>query len=115
VPDRRAAPVDGPTAAVGLAAGAAAIVSGARPDLEPWAVHQALVKGAARAANGPALSVPGALAVAGKEEAGACRALLRREPTEEASPWPKIRVKAGGPLVPDEKTPPASPDKSKQR
>jgi hypothetical protein len=41
VPDRRAAPVDGATAAVGLAAGAAAIVSGARPDLEPWAVRDA--------------------------------------------------------------------------
>jgi hypothetical protein len=80
-------------------------------------VRDALVNGAARATNGPVLSVPGALAVAGKQEQGACRALLRREPTPEASSWPKLKIKtrASGPLVPDEKTPPASPDKSKQR
>jgi hypothetical protein len=114
VPDRRAAAVDGAMAAVGLTAGAAAIVTGARPDLEPWAVREALVGGAAKATNGPALSVPGALAVAGKEEQGACRALLRREPTPEASSWPKIKVRtrADGPLVPDEQKP-ASQDKGR--
>jgi hypothetical protein len=116
VPDRRAATVDGSTAAVGLTAGAAAIVTGARPDLEPWAVRQALVNGAARASNGPALSVPGALAVAGKEEQGACAALLRREPTPEASSWPqiKVRTKASGPLIPGEEQPPASPNRGRQ-
>jgi len=110
VPDRRSAPLAGSAAAVGLTAGAAAIVSGAHPDLEPWAVREALVMGAAKSTAGPALSVPGALAATGRlENGGACRALLRREPTPEASPWPKIRIKTNA----DQSypgTPPASPE-----
>ena len=109
VPDRRSAPIVGSATAVGLTAGAAVIVSGAHPDLEPWAVREALVMGAAKSPAGAALSVPGALAATGRlENGGACRAILRREPTPEASPWPTIRVKTNA----DQPygAPPASPE-----
>jgi subtilisin family serine protease len=108
VPDRRSAPLVGSAAAVGLTAGAAVIVTAAHPDLEPWAVREALVTGAAKSPAG-ALSVPGALAATGRlEQGGACRALLRREPTPEASPWPKIKIKTNA----DQPygAPPASPE-----
>ena len=108
VPDRQSASFTGSVTAVGLSAGAALLVSGARPDLEPWAVREALVTGAARSAAEPALSVAGAIAATGRLENGACRALLRREPSKEASPWPKIRIKTSlDPVAPA--GPPASP------
>jgi hypothetical protein len=108
VPDRRSAEYVGSVTAVGQSAGAALLVSGARPDLEPWAVREALVTGASRSAAEPALSVAGAIAVTGRLENGACRALLRREPSREASPWPTIRVKTS--LDPaGSESPPASP------
>jgi hypothetical protein len=108
VPDRRSVEYTGSVTAVGLSAGAALLVSGARPDLEPWAVREALVTGASRSAAVPALSAAGAIAAIAGLEKGACRALLRREPSKEASPWPKIRVKTSlDPVTPA--GPPASP------
>jgi hypothetical protein len=49
------------------------------------------------------------MAATGRLENGACRALLRREPSREASPWPSIRIKtsADRPLP---GAPPASPE-----
>ncbi len=93
VPDRRVAEQSGAVTAVGLTAGAALLVTGERPDLEPWAVRDALVTGASRTTGAPALSVAGALAATGRLEQGACRALMRRAPTKEVSPWPSIKVK----------------------
>ncbi len=108
VPDRRTVEQSGSVTAVGLAAGAALLVSGARPDLEPWAVREALVTGASRTTGSPALSVAGAIAATGRLEHGACRALMRREPGTVASPWPSRRIKTslGQPLP---GAPPASP------
>lgn len=108
IADRRVAPHSGSLAAVGLTAGAALLVSGSRPDLEPWAVRESLVSGASLSTGVPALSVAGAMAATGRLENGACRALLRREPSREASPWPSIRIKtnADRPLP---GAPPASP------
>ncbi|HTO53938.1 MAG TPA: S8 family serine peptidase [Myxococcota bacterium] len=114
IPDKRTAPVTGSAAAVGLAAGSAVLVTGTRPDLEPWEVRQALVLGAPKTPAGSrALSLPGAIAATGQLEEGICRTLLRREPARKASPWPKMKVK----LDPDAGTPPggrppASPDKT---
>jgi len=95
IPDKRTAPVTGSAGAVGLAAGAAVLVTGVRPDLEPLAVRQALVQGAVKSATGPALSVPNAIAATGQMEEGICRVLERRDPRREAmpSPWPKVKVK----------------------
>lgn len=108
IADRRSAPHPGSLTAVGLTAGAALLVSGSRPDLEPWAVRESLVGGASLTTGVPALSVAGAIAATGRLENGACRALLRREPSREASPWPSIRIKtdADRPLP---GAPPASP------
>ncbi len=106
-PDRRIAPVAGSAAAVGLAAGAALLVTGSRPDLEPWAVREALISGAAPSPAGPALSVPGALAATAKIPPGACRSLMRRELPKQATPWPKFRVKTNADR-PIPGTPPAS-------
>ena len=109
VPDRRTAEQSGGVTAVGLTAGAALLVSGERPDLEPWAVREALVKGASRTTGEAGLSVAGAIAATGHMENGACRALMRREPTKEVSPWPSLRVKTSldQPLP---GAPPASPE-----
>jgi hypothetical protein len=93
VPDRRVAEQSGAVTAVGLTAGAALLVTGERPDLEPWAVREALVNGASRTTGAPALSVAGAIAATGKLETGACRALMRREPAKEPSSWPSLKVK----------------------
>ncbi len=109
VPDRRSATFAGSATAVGLSAGTALLVSGARPDLEPWAVREALVSGAVQSTGEPALSVAGAIAATGRLEGGACRALLRREPTKEASPWPTFRVKSSLDPAPPPGAPPASP------
>lgn len=106
-PDRRIASVAGSPSAVGLAAGAALIVTGSRPDLEPWAVREAMVAGAAGSPEGPALSVPGALAATAKIPPGACRSLMRRESPKQATPWPKFRVKTNADR-PIPGTPPAS-------
>ena len=113
IADKRTARVTGSAGAVGLAAGAAVLVTGTRPDLEPWALRQALVLGALKTPAGAALSLPGALAATGQLEEGLCRSLLRRKETRDASPWPKVKVKlnpaGGGGTAP----PPASPDKSR--
>jgi hypothetical protein len=116
IPDKRTAPVTGSSAAVGLTAGAAVLVTGQRPDLEPWAVRQALVLGSVRSPTGArTLSLPGALAATGQLEEGICRALQKRDPSRDASPsmWPKVKVKMdspGGTTAPPPE-PPASPDK----
>jgi hypothetical protein len=108
VPDRRVAEQSGDVTAVGLTAGAALLVTGERPDLEPWAVREALVNGASRSTGEPALSVAGAIAATGPLETGACRALMRREAPREVSPWPSLKVKTSmdDPLP---GAPPASP------
>jgi hypothetical protein len=112
IPDKRTAVVTGSVGAVGLAAGSAVLVTGTRPDLEPWAVRQALVLGAPKLPIGRTLSLPGAIAATGQLEEGMCRELLRREPTKKASPWPKMKVTvdpAGGSRT-GEAPPPASPE-----
>jgi len=117
IPDKRTAPVTGSAGAVGLAAGAAVLVTGSRPDLEPWAVHEALVLGAVKTpAGGRTLSLPGALSATGQLEEGICRGMLKRDPARDASPsaWPKMKVKidpSGGSRMPGD--PPASPDKKR--
>ncbi len=93
VPDRRIGEQSGSVTAVGLSAGAALLVTGERPDLEPWAVRDALVTGASRTTGEPGLSVAGAIAATGQLENGACRQLMRREPVKEVSPWPSLKVK----------------------
>ncbi len=108
VPDRRTAAHEGSLVAVGLTAGAALLVTGSRPDLEPWAVREALVRGASHTTGTAALSVAGAIAATGRLENGICRALLRREPSREASPWPTIRIKSNADR-PLPGAPPASP------
>jgi hypothetical protein len=116
IPDKRTAPVTGSAGAVGLAAGAAVLVTGSRPDLEPWQVRQALVLGAVKTPAGTrTLSLPGALSATGQLEEGICRGLLKRDPARDASPsmWPKVKVKldpSGGSRMPSD--PPASPDKN---
>jgi hypothetical protein len=113
IPDKRTSPVTGSAGAVGLAAGAAVLVTGMRPDIEPWAIRQALVDGAVKMPNGGrALSLPNALSATGRLEEGVCRVLQKRDPTREASPslWPKVKVK----LNPEKEggqgqAPPASP------
>ena len=118
IPDKRTAPVAGSAGAVGLAAGAAVLVTGSRPDLEPWAVRQALVLGAVKSATGTrTLSLPGALSATGQLEEGICRVLLTRDPARDASPsmWPKVKVKVdptGGSRMPGD--PPASPDQNRR-
>jgi hypothetical protein len=114
VPDRRVAEQSGAVTAVGLTAGAALLVIGERPDLEPWAVREALVEGASRTSGAPALSVAGALAATGRLEQGACRQLMRRVPTKEVSPWPSIKVKTSmdKPMMGE---PPASEDEDAKR
>ena len=110
IPDKRTAPVTGSAGAVGLAAGAAVLVTGMRPDVEPWAIRQALVDGAIRLPNGGrALSVPNALAQTGKLEEGVCRVLQKRDPSRDASPspWPSLKLKVN----PEKQQPPASPGK----
>ena len=110
IPDKRTAVVTGSAAAVGLAAGSAALVTGTRPDLEPWAVRQALVLGAPKLPIGRTLSMPGAIAATGQLEQGICRDLLRREPTKKASPWPKMKVVVDPQHPrPGDAPPPASP------
>jgi subtilase family protein len=109
IPDKRIARVTGSMGAVGLAAGGAVLVTGTRPDLEPWQIRQAMVLGAPKTPQGRTLSLPGAIAATGQLEEGICRDLLRREPTKKASPWPKMKVKldpAG-----DRGQTPASPDR----
>lgn len=119
IPDKRTAPVTGSSGAVGLAAGAAVLVTGQRPDLEPWAVRQALVIGSVKSPTGAAtLSLPGALAATGQMEEGLCRTLLERDPSRDASPslWPKVKVRvdpAGGSRLPSDS--PASPDQGSDR
>jgi hypothetical protein len=113
IPDKRTAPVTGSAGAVGLAAGAAVLVTGTRPDLEPWALHQALVLGAVKTPAGPTLSLPGALAATGQQEEGICRRLLRRNETRDASPWPSLKVKVNPGGDRGTAPPPASPDKSR--
>jgi len=113
IPDKRVAVVTGSAAAVGLAAGSAVLVTGTRPDLEPWEVRQALVLGAPKLPIGRTLSLPGAIAATGQLEQGMCRTLMRREPTKKASSWPKMKVKldpAGGGPRSGTAPPPASPD-----
>ncbi|HTO68651.1 MAG TPA: S8 family serine peptidase [Myxococcota bacterium] len=116
IPDKRTAPVTGSAGAVGLAAGAAVLVTGLRPDLEPYAVQRALVAGAVRSATGPALSVPNAVAATGQMEQGDCRNLERRDPRREAtpSPWPKLKlsVDPDSQNRPGSAPPPASPDRN---
>ncbi|MFI5314774.1 MAG: S8 family serine peptidase [Myxococcota bacterium] len=112
IPDKRTARVTGSAGAVGLAAGAAVLLTGTRPDLEPWAVRQALVLGAVKTPAGATLSLPGALATTGKVEVGICRNLLRRVPSRDASPWPKFKVKLDPAGDRSTAPPPASPDKS---
>jgi hypothetical protein len=114
-PDRRSANLAGSATAVGLTAGAALIVSGARPDLEPWAVREALVQGATPSPTGPALSVAGAVAATAKLPPGACQRLLRREPTKEASPWPKMKIKTNADRPVPGTEPPASPSEEPSR
>jgi subtilase family protein len=115
IPDKRTAVVTGSAAAVGLAAGSAALVTGTRPDLEPWAVRQALVLGAPKLPLGRTLSLPGAIAATGQLEEGMCRTLLRREPTKKASPWPKMKVTLDPQRgqQPGQAPPPASPDQTR--
>jgi subtilisin family serine protease len=114
-PDYRAAPFRGPAAAAGLIAGAAALVSELRPDLEPAAVARALRSGARDDSGHPVLHVIGALRAAQAERTGACRKLLARtRPANVAATpwWKKVGVEdfslgspqTGGPQ------PPASPD-----
>jgi hypothetical protein len=110
IPDKRTALVTGSAGAVGLAAGSAALVTGTRPDLEPWEVRQALVLGAPKLAIGRTLSLPGAIAATGRLEEGLCRTLLRREPTKKASPWPKVKMKLDPTGSSPGEAPPASPD-----
>lgn len=72
VPDRRIASRSGAAVAAGMAAGAAALVTARRPDLEPPAIRQALLGGRA-SAEGPArLRVPEALAHAARDVKGSC-------------------------------------------
>ena len=115
VADRRSVEQVGSLTAAGLGAGVALLVSGARPDLEPWAVRDALVAGASRSAAGPTLSVAGAIAATGRLETGACRALLRREPSQEASPWPTLRIKTSLDQPPPGAPPASSEPEDAQR
>jgi subtilase family protein len=114
IPDKRTAPITGSIGAVGLAAGSAVLVTGTRPDLEPWEVRQALVLGAPKTPAGSrALSLPGAIAATGQMEEGMCRALLRREPTRSVSPWPKVKMKMDSePSNSSGSRPPASPERN---
>ena len=115
IPDKRTAPVTGSAGAVGLAAGAAVLVTGMRPDAEPWQIRQALVDGAVRLPNGgKALSVPNAVAQTGKLEEGICRVQQKRDPSRDAEPsmWPKVKIKVNPEKSKDSgQNPPASPDK----
>jgi hypothetical protein len=113
IPDRRIADVPGSAGAVGLTAGAAALVSGGRPDLEPWALTQAMIAGANRPpAGGSVLFVPGAMAATAHLPEGSCRSMLRN-PSKQAGPNPKFKIKIGDEAKPGRNDlPPASPDRT---
>jgi subtilisin family serine protease len=81
--DYRAAPFRGPAAAAGLIAGAAALVSELRPDLDPAAVAATLRSGARETSGYPLLHVPGALRAARAQPPGSCRKLLARAPAPQ--------------------------------
>jgi subtilisin family serine protease len=117
VPDYRSAPFRGPAAAAGLIAGAAALVSELRPDLEPAQVAAALRAGARDLAGHPALHAPGALRAADQQPRGTCaRPPERTPPThvvadEPRLPWWKRMPWSTSPSGDD--TPPASPDRAR--
>ncbi|MCP4006189.1 MAG: S8 family serine peptidase [bacterium] len=109
--DRRTGVFSGPDAAAGLTAGAAALITGLRPDLEPWAISAALRRGVDSRGQ---LSIPAALTIADQEPHGPCEAITMREEIRVADPWWKrVKVKASmrQPGDRDEDSPPASPDR----
>ena len=90
--DRRTGPFVGPDAAAGLTAGAAALLVGQRPDLEPWVISAALRRGVDPRGQ---LSIPAALAAADDEPHGPCEAITLREELKVAEPWWKrVNMKA---------------------
>lgn len=92
LPDRRTRRLAGPAAAVGLAAGAAALVTEERPDLEPAAVRATLLQSMATSDHP---SLPMALDRAAAMPPGGCRPLEERieQATAEAAPWWKRKLK----------------------
>ncbi len=87
-------PFDRPGAAAALAAGVAALVLERRPDLEPWAVRDALISGPAPASGPRELSAPAALHAADKLEKHECAARRPSEPSPDEQPfWKRIKVK----------------------
>jgi subtilisin family serine protease len=109
-PDYRATAFHGPAAAAGLIAGAAALISELRPDLEPAAVAAALRSGARDASGRPLLQVGGALRAAQKQPPGQCRAPLARTRTTRIASqpwWKRVRWEAT-PGRADDSPPPAS-------
>jgi hypothetical protein len=112
--DYRSHPFRGPAAAAGLIAGAAALVTELRPDLEPIAVATALRAGTRDVSGYPVLHVPGALRAAAKQATGTCRELLTRPrpaPLSAESPWWKrVRGEANAEPSRGDAQPPASPD-----
>ena len=75
-PDLRKFYLEGDATAVGLTAGASALIFSLRPDLDPESVREALLDGAKADAAGPVLQASAALSVARARPRGICRTPL---------------------------------------
>jgi hypothetical protein len=98
--DVRMAPLSGSAPAAALAAGVAALVVGARPDLEPHAVREVLLAGAVRQNGRPWLDAEGALRESETASRGLCMPLDSRRAAEKAGDrpfWKRIRLDVSRP------------------
>ncbi|MFQ5514188.1 MAG: S8 family serine peptidase [Myxococcota bacterium] len=113
LPDRRTAPFTNPDIWAGLGAGAAALVIGARPDLEAERVRDALVSSARVRRGTRRLWIPGALEHVAKETEGSCTLPPdRRTPRHAITPaWQRVRIRTERNRPTDDSEPvvPASP------
>jgi hypothetical protein len=96
IPDRRTAAFAGPEIWAGLLAGAAALVTAERPDLEPLRVRNALLDGASFTRGAHRVWVPGALEVVEWRPQGSCAALLQRQGaarTADGPLWQRVKIR----------------------
>jgi hypothetical protein len=95
LPDRRTALFPDSTISAGLLAGAAALVTGQRPDLEPLRVRNALLDGARFESGAHRAWIPGALRVLKGRPQGSCSALLQHPGLQRADDkpfWQRVKI-----------------------
>jgi subtilisin family serine protease len=110
--DARVVPYLGPAVASGLVAGVAALVTAARPDLDPVEVRHAILGGASRRGGRPWLDAAGSVRKAEDLPAGRCEPLdarrARARQTADQPFWRRIRVDASRPDPRRQPKPPPS-------